>query len=490
MRGARRVVAREVRDRPRDLQHAVVRARRPAEPLARVTQQRLARAVRAAERIGLAARQHVVGLALPRELPLARERDARGHGFARFAGGRRPLGQLGGRERGNLDLDVDPVEERPGQLAQIARGDVGRAAAAAARVAAPAARARIHRGDQLARRRKIRLQRGARDRDAAGLERLAQRLEHVPVEFRQFVEEQHAQVCERDLARLRRIAAADERGRARRVMRRAKRAPPPLSGREARAARRQDRGRRQRLVIGERRQEGGQARGEHRFARARRPDHQHVVAARGGDFERALRARLADHIGEIGRRCGGERVEPGRGDGGEPPVRRVGEVRAQRGQIGRAVHGHARHERRLGRARQRQVELGGVRRRRPRGRRFGLRGRAVVVRLLAARRAARHRERAAHRPQRARERQLARELAAVERAGRKLAARGENAERDRQIEAAGLLRQIGRREVDGDAPHGKLEPAVLQRGAHALAAFAHFEIGQPDDRYRATVIAL
>lgn len=184
MRGARRVVAREVRDRPRDLQHAVVRARRPAEPLARVAQQRLARAVRAAERIGLAARQHVVGLALPRELPLARERDARGHGFARFAGGRRPLGQLGGRERGNLDLDVDPVEERPGQLAQIARGDVGRAAAAAGRVAAPAARARIHRGDQLARGRKIRLQRGARDRDAAGLERLAQRLEHVPVEFR------------------------------------------------------------------------------------------------------------------------------------------------------------------------------------------------------------------------------------------------------------------------------------------------------------------
>ncbi len=42
---------------------------------------------------------------------------------------------------------------------------------------------------------------GARDRDLAGLERLAQRVERLRLEFRQFVEEQHAVVRERDLAR-------------------------------------------------------------------------------------------------------------------------------------------------------------------------------------------------------------------------------------------------------------------------------------------------
>jgi hypothetical protein len=49
-------------------------------------------------------------------------------------------------------------------------------------------------------------------------------------------------------------------------------------------------------------------------------------------------------------------------------------------------------------------------------------------------------------------------------------------------EAAGFLRQIGGRETDRDAPDGKVEITVLQRRAHALAALAHFQIGQPDDR--------
>src|ERR1700687_5504151 len=39
-------------------------------------------------------------------------------------------------------------------------------------------------------------------------------------------------------------------------------------------------------------------------------------------------------------------------------------------------------------------------------------------------------------------------------------------------------------EVEGDAPHREVEAAVLQRGAHALAAFADFEIRQAHDRER------
>jgi hypothetical protein len=197
--------------------------------------------------------------------------------------------EFGHRQRGHVDLDVDAIEQRPGQLAQIARRDVRCAAAASGRIAVPAARAGVHRGDQLTGGGKIGLLRSARDRDAAAFERLAQHFQHVPVEFGQLVEKQHAQMGQRDLARLRRIAAADQRGGARRVVRRAERPPPPVRGREAEAARRQQRGGGQRLVVGQWGQQAGQPRCQHRLAGAGRTDHQHVVAARGGHFERASR---------------------------------------------------------------------------------------------------------------------------------------------------------------------------------------------------------
>ena len=41
---------------------------------------------------------------------------------------------------------------------------------------------------------------GARDHRLAGLERLAQRIEHLRVEFRQLVEKQHAEMGERRFA--------------------------------------------------------------------------------------------------------------------------------------------------------------------------------------------------------------------------------------------------------------------------------------------------
>ena len=64
---------------------------------------------------------------------------------------------------------------------------------------------------------------GARDGDAPCLERLAKGFEDRAAEFRQFVEEQHALVGERDLARPRMRAAADHRRDRGRVMRVAKR---------------------------------------------------------------------------------------------------------------------------------------------------------------------------------------------------------------------------------------------------------------------------
>ena len=224
---------------------------------------------------------------------------------------------------------------------------------------------------------------------------------------------------ERDLARLRRIAPANERRRARRVMRRAKWPPPPLLGREADRTRREDRRRGERFVVVHRRKQARQARGEHRFARAGRPDHQEVMSARRRYFERAARGGMTDHVGEIGgwrigrsERCGVNRSESRIGD--------IVQMRAERRQVRRAEDFDARHQRRLRRARERHVDFRDARVR-------------SVHRCVMTRRAADHCERAAHRTQRAGQRQLAGELAMLQRLSRNLPARGEYAERDRQI---------------------------------------------------------
>ena len=60
---------------------------------------------------------------------------------------------------------------------------------------------------------------------------------------------------------------------------------------------------------------------------------------------------------------------------------------------------------------------------------------------------------------------------------------GQDAERDRQVEAAGLLGQVGRRQVDRDAlVVREREAAVGQRGAHTLARLLDLGVGQTDQR--------
>ncbi|MNT50589.1 hypothetical protein D3C72_1875150 [compost metagenome] len=75
-----------------------------------------------------------------------------------------------------------------------------------------AARAGVHRRDELEAGGEVGVAGGAGDGDAAGFQRLAQDFQHSAVELRQFVEEQHAVVRQRDLARARVAAAADHRG--------------------------------------------------------------------------------------------------------------------------------------------------------------------------------------------------------------------------------------------------------------------------------------
>ena len=68
------------------------------------------------------------------------------------------------------------------------------------------------------------------------------------------------------------------------------------------------------------------------------------------------------------------------------------------------------------------------------------------------------------------------------RAARRRSARGgQDAERDRQVEAARFLRQVGRREVDRDAlVVRELEAAGQQRGAHPLARLLDLGVGEAD----------
>src|SRR6185312_3944534 len=93
------------------------------------------------------------------------------------------------------------------------------------RIAGAAATARIHRGDKHEARGIRDAMIGARDRDLAAFKRLAQRIENARLEFGKLVEKQNAVMRERDFARSRAQAAADERSHARRMMRRAKRPP-------------------------------------------------------------------------------------------------------------------------------------------------------------------------------------------------------------------------------------------------------------------------
>ena len=120
-------------------------------------------------------------------------------------------------QRGQLDVKVDPIQERSRDPAEVAAALARRADAVVERGAA--APARVGRGDELEPRGEVADASGPRDRHAPVLERLAERLEHVLLELRQLVEEQDAQMGERDFARMRRAAASDQTRDRDRVMR-------------------------------------------------------------------------------------------------------------------------------------------------------------------------------------------------------------------------------------------------------------------------------
>ena len=162
-----------------------------------------------------------------------------------------------------------------------------------------AAAAGIHRRDQHEARRIGDAVIGSANRDLAVLQRLAQRVQHARIEFRQFVEEQHALVCERDFAGFGAHAAAGERRHAGRMMGRAKRPPCRQRAVADFAGDGGDHRDFQKFGRRQRRQDRRQPRRQHRFARAGRADHQQMMPAGRGDFERALGAFLALDVAQI-----------------------------------------------------------------------------------------------------------------------------------------------------------------------------------------------
>jgi hypothetical protein len=82
----------------------------------------------------------------------------------------------------------------------------------------------------------------------------------------------------------------------------------------------------------------------------------------------------------------------------------------------------------------------------------------------------RHGQCTTHGPQLPRQGEFAGEFMAGEPPGLDLAAGRQDAEGDREVEAAGILRQVGRRQVDRDAlVGGEVESGVLDRAPDPLA---------------------
>ena len=368
--------------------------------------------------------------------------------------GRRRKREVGGADAGNLDVQVDPVEQGAGHLGLIIGGAARRTAARQCGIGEVAAAARVHRRDQLDPRREGDVGIGTRHADLAGLERLAQRIEHRALEFGKLVEEQHAEMRQADLARTH-FQAAPDQGRHRRRMMRASERPPSQHPSAVQFPRdRGDHRHFERFCGFKRRQYPRQAGSEQRLARARRPAHQEIMTARGGNLERALGDLLPFDLPQIG---------PADGRLGLPRKRRGQQTRAlqmrdQCQQIRGGKHFDITRPSRFGTLCNRADQPLALPRGMKRGEQDSGRRRDPPVEPELA------------------DRDIMRQRLLIDRTDRR-----EQTERDWKVEMRPFLGQIGRRQIDGDDLGRKREADCGQGAAHAFAALGHRLVGQPDD---------
>ena len=182
----------QVGDAARDLEHAVRAAGRPAQAGCGDLQQPGGRIVELQVLVDLLALQQVVAFSLPAFGEVARGDTPGTDVGGALAGGLAQ--QVAGGDGRHVHMQVDAVHQRATQAPLVTRHLIGGTAAGSVGRTEVAARAGVHRGDQLEARRELAAPRRARNGDGACLQGLAQRLQRGTGEFWQLVEEQYAMV--------------------------------------------------------------------------------------------------------------------------------------------------------------------------------------------------------------------------------------------------------------------------------------------------------
>jgi hypothetical protein len=155
--GTHRHGSSEIRDRARDTQHAVIGACRQREALHRRPEQAHCRSIGANEFEHGGAFESRVRAGLPLKLQFPRSGHPRCDDCGRLTAIR--AGNLGRGDARHLDVQVDPIQQRPRDPRSIGRDSIRRAPAPRRRVAEVPAGTRIHCRHQLKARWKFRLPR-------------------------------------------------------------------------------------------------------------------------------------------------------------------------------------------------------------------------------------------------------------------------------------------------------------------------------------------
>ena len=255
-----------------------------------------------------------------------------------------------------------------------------------------------------------------------------------------------------------RVAAADQPGRADRVMgsaegsaSRRRALQPPAGAGDPRHL--------ERLLGRQRRQDRGQAAGGERLAGPRRADHQQAVPAGRGDLERVAQVALAAQVGEVGAVAVGVEQRAAAARGAPASTPRPPERAAARGSRA-AITSMPSASAASG-----PFSAGTTIASAPSSR--------AASAIASAPETGRTEPSSASSPT----------IASRGSASQLELARGDQQRgRDRQVHPRPRLAQAGRRQVGDDPPQRELEAAVGHRRPHPLARLPHRGVGQADDR--------
>ena len=296
---------------------------------------------------------------------------------------------------------------------------------------------------------------GTGDGDLARFQGLAEAVEHLRMEFGQFVQKEHAAMGQGGLAGTGPAAAADHGGHGGGMMGGAVGPAARQTPLFQKAGDGMDHRDIEQFLRPEGRQKARQAFSEHGLAGAGRADHQQVMPARRRDFERPLGRFLTLHIAQIRPGAAIDQLAGRRAPEHLDALEVIDELdQGARGENGEIAARPGRF--RPARFRADQAETGFIGRHR--SRQHARRGRDGSVQA---------------------------ELAEREMFGgavrRDDIHRGEQADGDRQVEMRALLGPVGRGEIDDQPLLGKRQAEGGEGAADPLPAFRDRLVRQPDD---------